>query len=201
MDGLLLSLPDGNHSIDTKVFLIPARSIIHPTIHCRWFDKIQLEGNKNILLNFIKEIYSDIEDIFVINHSGIPCIACKNALTPPLPINVISSGLNSLIILLLCVLANPNSIILVDEIENGFHHSFLLSLYDIIFKISLEYNCQLFFTTHSYECLSNAVDSLQKFDLDIFSYFRFDNFNGAIKSTFYPRDLLQSAIDLNFEVR
>ncbi|MDR1084678.1 MAG: ATP-binding protein [Deltaproteobacteria bacterium] len=66
-------------------------------------------------------------------------------------------GINRLIQIVLIILANPGSIILIDEeIETGFHYSFFPKLWEIIGKLSLETDCQVFATTHSYECIKGT---------------------------------------------
>jgi AAA15 family ATPase/GTPase len=201
VNGIVLNLPESKHHIDTQVFFIPSKLNFHPTVLANWFDKILLNDKKQSLIKFLQLFYPQIDDLFVIGHSGSPYFLCKSSLMPNLPISLIGNGLYSLLILLLCALANPNSLILVDEIENGIHYSFLPTLWKIIFEISLEYNCQFVFTTHSYECLSSAIEALKDPYHNIFSYYRFDKDNDSTKPYFYSEEILQTAIEHNFEVR
>ncbi len=48
------------------------------------------------------------------------------------------------------------NVVLIDEIENGIHHTVMRDLWEVIVKHSRESNTQIFATTHSYECIEAA---------------------------------------------
>lgn len=62
-------------------------------------------------------------------------------------------GVNRYIAVLCAIWANKDGFLLIDEIENGIHYTNYKKLWEIIFKVSLNANCQLFITTHSKECI------------------------------------------------
>ncbi|MBT9096994.1 ATP-binding protein [Methylovulum psychrotolerans] len=71
----------------------------------------------------------------------------------------LGEGVNRYIAILCAIWANKDGFLLIDEIENGIHYTNYKKLWEIIFKVSSDANCQLFITTHSKECISafNAV--------------------------------------------
>lgn len=58
-------------------------------------------------------------------------------------------------------------VFLVDEIENGVHHSVLSDVWRVIDDASRKLNAQVFATTHSYECLRAAASAIEGDDLSI----------------------------------
>lgn len=96
--------------------------------------------------------------------------------------------------ILLSIVRCENGILLVDEIENGIHHSdikqFILMINDLI-QI---HNCRVIATTHSYEFL----EYLPKNDNMIFIRLDINVENGYVV---YDHNLLSTAIERRFEVR
>lgn len=78
-----------------------------------------------------------------------------------LPLKLAGDGICKLLFILLAIIANPNSIILIDEIETGFHYSKYPKLWEVIANPARDYNCQIIATTHSYECIDGAIDGAE----------------------------------------
>ena len=53
---------------------------------------------------------------------------------------------------LLAITSQSGGVVLVDEIENGFFHTHLDVIWQAIFNYAI-YDCQIFASTHSAECL------------------------------------------------
>jgi hypothetical protein len=47
----------------------------------------------------------------------------------------------------------PSRLLLIDEIENGIHHTIHSTLWRAVFRLAREHNVQVFATTHSLDCL------------------------------------------------
>lgn len=76
-----------------------------------------------------------------------------------LPLQVVGDGLRR-IVSIWAAIANPdNDIVLIDEIDNGIHHSSYRLLWEMILKTAKENNVQLFITTHSDESLMGLVEA------------------------------------------
>ena len=78
----------------------------------------------------------------------------------PVLLSSLGDGVNRYIAILCAIWASENGILFIDEIENGIHYSNYRKLWDIIFKASIEANCQIFVTSHSKECIE-AFNSYQ----------------------------------------
>ena len=85
----------------------------------------------------------------------------------------LGEGINRYIAILCAIWASKDSVLLIDEIENGIHYTNYKKLWQIIFQASVDANCQLFITTHSKECISafNEVQLDSKYESCNSQYF------------------------------
>ena len=93
-----------------------------------------------------------------------------------------------------------DGILLIDEIDTGFHYSMYKDLWKIVSEVSRAYNCQVIATTHSYENINGAVEGLKDHSED-FSFYRLGYDKNELKSFRYSYDLLKSALRSDMEVR
>ena len=68
------------------------------------------------------------------------------------------SGLNRLFGIILSLVNAKDGLLLIDEVENGMHHSVQLDLWRVIFRLSRQLNIQVFATSHSWD----SVEAFQK---------------------------------------
>ena len=79
-------------------------------------------------------------------------------------INELGDGVSHLISIVSSLYHSSNGYLFIDEIENGFHYSFLDELWEIILKISKDQNVQVFATTHSKECIESYARVSKKLE-------------------------------------
>ena len=76
----------------------------------------------------------------------------------PVPLRSFGDGLNRVFVIILSLAAASGGLLLVDEFENGLHHTVQLDAWRIIFRLAKELDIQVFATTHS----NDAVKAFQK---------------------------------------
>jgi ABC-type transport system involved in cytochrome c biogenesis ATPase subunit len=128
------------------------------------------EDRRREFVAFFKKQYPVIQDLFVRSMVGAPAIyAQMEGIQESLPITAISGGINRMITLLLMIASRKQSVVLIDEIENGIFHTHLESFWRILLNFSNNYHSQIFVTTHSEECLealAKAID-VEKNDVSL----------------------------------
>ena len=67
----------------------------------------------------------------------------------PMPLRSFGDGLNRLFAIILSLINARGGLLLVDEIENGLHHSVQLDAWRMIFRLAEELDVQVFATSHS----------------------------------------------------
>lgn len=163
--------------------------------------RLELEGKKQEVIKVLQMIDPDITDITTIALSGQTQLYARTN-NKLLPLKVAGDGINRLLYLILSIAANPGSIILVDEIETGFHYSMYSNLWAVLSTAAKESNCQIIATTHSYECIDGAVSGTEKAGLeDEFSFYRIEHIQGKSSAYRYDSQLLRVALNKNMEIR
>lgn len=166
-----------------------------------WLGRLELSGRKQHIVEILKFIEPMINDLTTIVVNGTAQIFAKIG-SQLLPLRLAGDGLNKLLFIVLSIAVNPNSIVLIDEIETGFHYSMYSQLWKTVAQTAYENNCQIIATTHSYECIVGAVDGVEKAGQNSsFCYYRLDK-NAAGNQVYrYSDNLLQTAIATDMEVR
>ncbi len=103
--------------------------------------------------------------------------------------------------ILLRIANASGGIVLIDEIENGLHHSILKNFWQVIGRAAKVFNTQVIATTHSYECIREAHYAFsQSQDYD-FLLHRLDRINNRVEAVAYDQEALEAALKAEFEVR
>ena len=71
----------------------------------------------------------------------------------PVPLRTFGDGVNRLFGIVLSLCNAKNGVLLVDEFENGLHHSVQASIWSTIFRLASDLNVQVFATSHSEDCV------------------------------------------------
>lgn len=166
------------------------------------FSRIDEKGDKKDLVNALKCIDSHLEDLSINFVGGNAVIYSKiEGLERKIPIALLGDGMNRLLFMLIRIITCKNGVLLIDEIENGFHYSSMNKIWTTINEFSKRYNCQIFATTHSYECVTKAFESFND-DQESLNYIRMAKYDdGTINPKVYDYKTLCAAIENGMEVR
>ena len=166
-----------------------------------WFGNLELQGKKSKIIDILKIIEPGISDVLTIALRGQPQLYAR-VNDQLLPLKLTGDGVNKLLFMILAIIQNPNSLILIDEIETGFHYSMYQKLWSVIATAAKENNCQIIATTHSYECINGVVEGINRKSLeDDFCFYRIEHKDNENKAFRYSGALLYSAVNTNMEVR
>lgn len=120
-----------------------------------------------------------------------------------LPLNILGDGMRRILAILAAIADLKNGLLLIDEVDNGFHYTSLNILWKSIISACTEYNVQLIATTHSYECigaLSKAYTDIEPEGDDI-RLFRIDKKQDKHTAFKLTTQSLITGIEKEFEVR
>ena len=126
-------------------------------------------------------------------------------LTQLIPLGLFGDGIRRLLSIILSISNSKNGIVLIDELENGLHHSALDQTWKYIVELANNYNVQLFITTHNIETLKalQAVlsnDEMQEFQGDIRSY-TIRNLQEKHKAYKYDFEFFENSVLEEIEIR
>src|SRR5262249_30830035 len=110
-------------------------------------------------------------------------------------------GMRRVLSMVLAIANAPGGVVLIDEVENGLHHSVMKEVWTAIALVARRMDAQVFATTHSYECITAAHEAFTArgpYDLRLY---RLDRNNGDIQVVGYDQETVGAAIDFYHEVR
>lgn len=169
------------------------------------FGKIDVIGKIKEVIEFIKDsIEPRLEDLSIVPFADQSSVihAKLEGIDRKIPVAHMGEGMARLISIILTISTNRNGYIFIDEIENGIHYSALSKMWSGIAKAAEKYNCQVFATTHSYECLESVVAGLTDENLqNNFRYIRLERDSENLCSFTYPFDELSASISHKWEIR
>jgi len=195
-------LPPILNSKEPQAIFLAARTAINPNEEATRFGRIDLNGKLDLVVNVLQIIDSRIKSLSSIMEGDTSLIYADIGIGRKLPLKLLGDGVARLFSIILAIADASSGVVLIDEIENGIHYSVMPKVWEGIAKAAKEFNCQIFATTHSYECLQSVYDGLKDFsNNDDFSYIRFERENNDIIAQIYDFELLGAAIEANMEVR
>lgn len=116
------------------------------------------------------------------------------------PLSLLGSAARRLADVLLALAHSRNAIVLIDEIENSFHCSVLDKIWSAVAQLVDTYQCQVFATTHSSECVTSALQVFKESSLD-FRLHRLDRERDRSELFTFDVDQLAAALETGWEVR
>ena len=175
---------------------------LNDNIVAEWFGKVELMGKKQKLIEGLKILDENITDITTIVGNGFPQLYITNKQNRRMPIHIMGDGIRKIMNVALTILANPFSILLLDEIENGLHYSLHAKFWELIASLATQEKCQVIATTHSYECINGALEGVKNVELqDNFAYIRLDIEDENVVAKTFTSDMLEFALTSDWEVR
>lgn len=119
-----------------------------------------------------------------------------------LPVPYAGEGLAKFTSFVVRILTLERGLVLVDEIENGFHHTAMLKVWESIGALLREHPAiQMVATTHSYECLKAAHEAFEGADEDAFRVFRFERRQDEINAKAIDRRSREILFESGMEIR
>jgi len=167
----------------------------------RMFGELEAAKRQGEILPALQILEPRLERLTLIPMSGRTIIHGDIGLPRMIPINMMGEGLRRLLSILLAIANTKGGVVLIDEVENGLHHSVLKQFWQAIAIAARQLNVQIFATTHSYECIQAAHVAFQdseQYDLKLLRLERSESSTHAIA---YDQTTLDTAVEMNMEVR
>lgn len=184
------------------ILLFKSETFLDTNVVAQWFGQLVLGDRKRLVINALQCFDKDITDIQTIVKGSFGYLYVIFDDGKKMPISYMGDGMTRMLNILLGILSNPGSLILLDEVENGFHYSMYQQLWKLIGSAAVENDCQIIANTHSWDMLQGAMDGLKSIEQDKdLSYIRLDRNSHEIKAHIFSSDLLDYALSSEVEVR
>lgn len=165
------------------------------------FGEVELEGFGDDIVACLKSVDTRIERLRTIASDAPTMIYADIGLSRPVPMGFLGDGIGRLLSMSLAFHQARNGMILIDEIENGLHHSVLVDVWKNLDWLSCKFNVQVIATTHSRECLVAARDAFIEAENQELRVHRLTRRDGEIVATTYTFEALDFTLDYGAEVR
>ena len=165
------------------------------------FGKLEIQEKQDVILQVLKLIEPRLKRLSVVAIAGEPILHGDIGLGRLMPLALMGEGMVRLADLVMRIGNAPNGVVLVDEIENGLHHTVLPKVWRAIREVARQFDTQIFATTHSLECIMAAHKAFSEGEQYDFRLHRLERINGDIRSVTYDQKTLEAAIETGLEVR
>lgn len=170
------------------------------------YNRVILKRRKKQVESLLKEIEPRLESLEALQvgqpgQSSSPLIYADLGLSEMIPVTQLGQGFNRLLDIYSEIVAADAKVLLIDEIDNGLHHSVLSTIWKGLFLAAKEFDVQIFATTHSWECILAADEAAHaggNYDLALI---RLDRVKEDIKATVIDETSLSTAKELHWEMR
>jgi predicted ATPase len=143
------------------VFVSPYGGERTSTLGPLW-DKIALSDRENDIVEALRIIDPGISAISMIGgeepRQTRTAIVRSRSLSRPVPLRSFGDGLNRLFSIILSLVNAKDGILLIDEFENGMHHTVQADAWRIIFNLAQRLDIQVVATSHSWD----SIEAFQK---------------------------------------
>jgi predicted ATP-dependent endonuclease of OLD family len=165
------------------------------------FNRVVQRRKKGAVERLLKEVEPRLQALESLQTGQEPLLFADVGLIEMIPITQMGQGFNRLLDIYSELVAADAKVLLIDEIENGLHHSVLPTVWRGLFNAAAEVGVQIFATTHSWECVlaaDQAARAQPKYELNLI---RLDRVSDNINATIIDEEALGTAKELHWEMR
>jgi AAA15 family ATPase/GTPase len=132
------------------------------------FDRADINGESELILKAIQIIDPSVSELKTYATFPETLYLRKKNEKIALPITNYGDALQKMMRYILTIVnldseqSNGDKFLLIDEIENGLHHTVQKDFWEMLFKLAVEYNIQIFATTHSHEMIEAFAEIAEK---------------------------------------
>jgi len=165
------------------------------------YSEVEVTGRQGELVSSLQKLEPRLERLSLIVIAGEPEIHGDLGQQRLVPIAYIGEGFRRLLSILLAIANCQGGAVLIDEIENGIHHSILEDVWSAIAEMARKADVQVFATTHSYECITAAHRAFQSDGTYDLRLHRLERENDQVRSVTYDQESLETSVAFHWEVR
>jgi hypothetical protein len=163
------------------------------------FSQLVLRRQKSEVIEAVRVVEPRVTDLEVLDLPP-PTVVADIGLNTLVPMTYLGVGFEQILKLIHATLLTAGGVLLIDEIEHGFHYSVLPGVWNAIISAARRYSVQIVATTHSYECIQAAVESSKATSAEL-AMFRLTRVGGRIRVVDVDDEGLRDALSLGFEMR
>lgn len=179
--------------------------ILSNAVIARFWDQIALRDEEEIAVNAIGMVMDARVERLSMVGDDLPRIRGRRPIVKlgghnPVSLKALGDGAVRLFATALAMTNCANGFLLIDEAENGIHHSVQHQFWKMVLDTASKYSIQIFATTHSIDCVQGFARAALESEEDGVLY-RLENREKKLVSVRYSEEDLEAATKFNTEVR
>ncbi|MFS8065494.1 MAG: AAA family ATPase [Byssovorax sp.] len=170
----------------------------------RNFSSLKQAGHEAQLATLLHEIDAHVSGVELLSPSGTQAelfVRLAHQDGPSLPMSMMGEGFQRCFKIGVSAIEDDRTVLFVDEIDNGLHHSALKPVWSWLANVSAKGTLQVFATTHSEECIAAASRAFTELNDDGLRVIRLDRRQDKTVAAVYNRDLVETALEADVEIR
>ena len=193
---------DSQRDLETLSNYIPVQGRPENDNAVAAFSNLDRLGQLSTLLEILRQFEPQLTDLRLSQPYG-ELLICGRSNGYLIPLKLMGEGVNRIGHILLTMISNSESLLFIDEIENGIHYSVQKKVWQAIGQVAQEQDIQVFATTHSYEMIQAAHEAFKDDEKDDFRFHRLyhDSTTGKIEARTYSEFSVEAAVSREYEVR
>lgn len=173
----------------------------------RFWDNVALTDDESQALGALQLVFGDTVQAAAMIAHGRRTRHERHAIVRikeharPVPLKSLGDGVTRMFGVALALANSRGGILLIDEVENGIHHSVQRDFWTMVLRTAYENNVQVFATTHGWDCVTGFAQAAEDVDDVEAALVRLAKDGGAVRAVEYSERNLKAAARSGIEVR
>jgi len=183
-----------------RTTLLSARAYPTPARYAQQFSSLLKKKQDKDVMDGLKIIAPTLQRIEVVSESIGPSIYLDIGLDALVPLTVSGEGMVRMFSIILELISSRNGVLLIDEIDNGLHHTVMPKLWDLLGALVEKHDVQVFATTHNDDMMRSALEVFAGKE-GMLGLFRIDRRGDSHVMVSYSEEAMEAVLEVPFEVR
>ena len=179
----------------------------------RFWDNVIFANNQERVIEPLRFIFGKaIESVVAVGDNtsrfasstrrgGRRIVVNLNSHNRPVPLRSLGDGASRMLGVSMAFTSSRNGFLLIDEVENGLHHSLQHDFWRMVLQTAQANNVQVLATTHSWDCVSSFAAAVAENEDEEGLLYRLEKQEAGFRVVDYPREDLMVVAEQSIEVR
>ena len=175
----------------------------------RFWDSVALTDDEELAVDALRLIFGDsVQRVAIVGDDGFAgrrigrrAVVRLKSQTHPVPLKSLGDGAVRLFGVALALANSKDGFLLIDEAENGIHHSVQIDFWRMILETARQNNVQVVATTHSWDCIRGFAHAVNEVEGADGLLVRLEKEEAVLRPIEYSRADLRVVAEQGIEVR
>ena len=175
--------------------------LLNPGEEADRLSRLVFDDRQNEVFDIVKNVEPALKELLVLSPAGFTTVYADIGLKRKIPARALGEGFARVLDVALTIPFCAHGVILIDEAENGLHHSVQEKAWRAIIQAAVKNDCQIIATSHSYEFINNIHSALDEEFEKEFRYIRLDKGRAGLSPKTSNSEMFCISAENRWEVR